>query len=108
MSDMPTHEAPLRKGALENQEDSPVVRSSPVLPRFIVAGVPKCGTTSLVGSIFRHPQVVRTKTSHGLNGEELMYFYDPKWEAKIDAPTKDGMVMAISFVPGKHFKTGWC
>ncbi len=105
---MPTHEAPLRKGALENQEDSPVVRSSPGLPRFIVAGVPKCGTTSLVGSISHHPQVVRTKTFYGLNGKEFMFFYNSKYEAKRGAPTKDGMVMAISFVLGKHFKTGWC
>lgn len=48
-------------------------------PSFIVAGVQRCGTTSLFRALMAHPQVVRPNLHKGINYFDLNYHRGMRW-----------------------------
>lgn len=51
--------------------------AEPVWPTFVIAGVQKCGTTSLFQALARHPHVVRAR-------KKEMHFFDQNWSRGVD------------------------
>eukprot|EP01084_Bolivina_argentea_P037351 69071_1 len=60
----------------ENVEGKTV--KDPILPKFILAGVSKCGTTAIKNAILKHPQVVPV-----LNGRT--HFFNIYWKDDLPA-----------------------
>ncbi len=56
---------------------------SPILPRFILVGTPKCGTTALQEAICKHPDVVPPLGSDHNNG-----FFSFKWNDDLPADVR--------------------
>ncbi len=75
-------------------KDPPVEPPSPTLPRFIVAGTNKCGSTSIRNAMLKHPQVVPLRS---LCSSDRPNFFYLGWSE--DLPAKDQVIAFIIFLP---------
>ncbi len=76
-------------------KDPPVGPPSPTLPRFILGGCVKCGTTLIENKILEHPQVVPARPDKVSAKQPC--FFDLLWRE--DIPAKDQVIAFIIFLP---------
>ncbi len=80
-------------------KDFPVRPPSPILPKFIFAGVMKCGSTTVVEALSKHPQVatVRNLGRRDRNKGDRSFFFLLHWND--DLPVKEQVTTLIIYLP---------
>jgi hypothetical protein len=68
------------------------------LPNFLIAGVPKCGTTSLAAHLSRHPEVF-------MSAEKELHFFDRDWASGVRSYRQQFMAPAGAAAIGEATPT---
>ncbi len=77
-------------------KDFPVRPTSPILPKFIFVGTTKSGSTTLLHTLLKHPQMVTTPDADERYGD-LYSFFNHRFND--DLPVKEQVITFIIYLP---------